>query len=191
MRTGNAMGLQETFGEPHRWGFSFSRDCRSLLDPSPGIAQIGRALDGQSLDQCLIGHNIHRLNKANNITIKVLGVTFFEEMLAETVSGRSIEKVAMDPAFVSVRSYEIAHEYGVTPYIKPKDNAVFRPHPMRRMSSSPRGSQRDGCPCITGGSRQSAPYTPRRRPSGMSSEDDFALAGGIRRCAETSCTTSE
>jgi len=39
------------------------------------------------------------------------------------------EKVVRDPAFVSVRNYEVAHEYGVTPYIKPKDNAVFRPHP--------------------------------------------------------------
>jgi len=115
LRTGNAMGLQETFGEPHRWGFSFSRDCRSLLDPSPEIAQIGRALDGQSLDQCLIGHNIHRLNKANNITIKVLGVTSFEEVPAETVSGSGIEKVAMTPALVSARNYEVAHEYGVTP----------------------------------------------------------------------------
>jgi hypothetical protein len=54
---------------------------------------------------------------------------FFEEFLAETVPGSNIEKVATDPAFVSVRNYEVAHEYGVTPYIKPKDNAVFRPHP--------------------------------------------------------------
>ncbi|MGQ9586975.1 MAG: hypothetical protein ACUVT7_01140 [Thermoplasmata archaeon] len=54
---------------------------------------------------------------------------FFEEFLAETVPGSNIEKVTGDPAFVSVRNYEVAHEYGVTPYIKPKDNAVFRPHP--------------------------------------------------------------
>jgi len=53
----------------------------------------------------------------------------FEELVTETIPESNIRALPADSGYVSVENYELAHQLGVTPYIKPKDNAIFRPHP--------------------------------------------------------------
>lgn len=56
--------------------------------------------------------------------------------LDRALPGSKIEAVAMDPGYVGVANYELVHTYGATPYIKPKDNAVFHPHPTNAYEAS-------------------------------------------------------
>lgn len=60
----------------------------------------------------------------------------FESLLCETIPGSNIRAVPADSGYVGNRNYEVARELGVTPYIKPKDNAVFRPLPSNAYESS-------------------------------------------------------
>jgi hypothetical protein len=53
----------------------------------------------------------------------------FGPLLTEAVSEGNIQVVLADSGLVAVENYEVPHRLGITPYIKPKDNAVFRPHP--------------------------------------------------------------
>lgn len=53
----------------------------------------------------------------------------FGHLVRNAIPGSNINAIAADCGQVSVENYEIARELGVTPYIKPKDNAVFHPHP--------------------------------------------------------------
>ena len=53
----------------------------------------------------------------------------FEPLVQNSVPGSNITQIVADSGYVDNSNYELAGEYGATPYIKPKDNAVFRPHP--------------------------------------------------------------
>ena len=53
----------------------------------------------------------------------------FEPLVRTTLPGSNIEAILGDCGYVSLDNYAVARELGVTPYIKPKDNAVFRPRP--------------------------------------------------------------
>jgi hypothetical protein len=53
----------------------------------------------------------------------------FGPLMERTIPGSNISVVTADPGYVDNKNYELSHSLGVTPYIKPKDNAVFRPHP--------------------------------------------------------------
>ena len=53
----------------------------------------------------------------------------FEHLVRTAIPGSNIKVVSADSGLVAIDNYEVAHELGVTPYIKPKDWAVFRPHP--------------------------------------------------------------
>lgn len=53
----------------------------------------------------------------------------FEPLVQNSVPGSNITQIVADSGYVDISNYELAVEYGATPYIKPKDNAVYRPHP--------------------------------------------------------------
>lgn len=53
----------------------------------------------------------------------------FGSLLATATAGANISAALADSGFVANENYEAAHDLGITPYIKPKDNAVFHPHP--------------------------------------------------------------
>jgi len=53
----------------------------------------------------------------------------FRRLVEETIPDSNIRVVTADAGYVSNENFELAHEAGVTAYIEPKDNAVFRPHP--------------------------------------------------------------
>lgn len=53
----------------------------------------------------------------------------FEPLVRNTIPGSNIKQVLADKGYVSNDNYEVATECGATPYIMPKDNAVYRPHP--------------------------------------------------------------
>jgi hypothetical protein len=53
----------------------------------------------------------------------------FDAMVRMVVPGTGIRAVLADPGYVAVRNYEVVKECGATAYIRPKDNARFRPHP--------------------------------------------------------------
>jgi hypothetical protein len=53
----------------------------------------------------------------------------FESLVRETIPNSNIEAVLGDSGYPSVENFKLAKELGVTPYLKPKDNAVFRAHP--------------------------------------------------------------
>ena len=56
----------------------------------------------------------------------------FEPLVQNTIPGSNIKQILADKGYVSNENYELAAVYGVTPYIKPKDNAVYRPHPSNQ-----------------------------------------------------------
>lgn len=53
----------------------------------------------------------------------------FGSLVRETIPDSNIEAVLGDSGYPSVENFKLAKELGVTPYLKPKDNAVFRAHP--------------------------------------------------------------
>lgn len=79
----------------------------------------------------------HYIIGVNSLVIPVSKVTRgtwseipeFEHLVRTAIPGSNIDAVSADSGLVAVENYEIAHELGVTPYIKPKDCAVFHPHP--------------------------------------------------------------
>ena len=56
----------------------------------------------------------------------------FEPLVRKTLPGSNVKQVLADKGYVSNENYEVATEYGATPYIMPKDNAVFHPHPSNQ-----------------------------------------------------------
>lgn len=53
----------------------------------------------------------------------------FEPLLTEAAAEGNIKTAIADSGLVAIENYEASRNLGATPYIKPKDNAVFRPHP--------------------------------------------------------------
>jgi hypothetical protein len=60
----------------------------------------------------------------------------FEDLVAGALPGSKVRAVASDPAYVSRENYSLVKEFGATPYIKMKGNAVFRPHPQDAYEAS-------------------------------------------------------
>lgn len=56
----------------------------------------------------------------------------FEPLVRNTIPGSNVKQVLADKGYVSSENYEVAAECGATPYIMPKDNAVYRPHPSNQ-----------------------------------------------------------
>ena len=56
----------------------------------------------------------------------------FEPLVRKTIPGSNVKQVLADKGYVSNDNYEVAAECGATPYIMPKDNAVYRPHPSNQ-----------------------------------------------------------
>lgn len=79
----------------------------------------------------------HYIVGVNSLVIPVSKVTRgtwseipeFEHLVRNAIPGSNVNAVAADSGLVAVENYETARELGVTPYIKPKDNAVFQAHP--------------------------------------------------------------
>lgn len=53
----------------------------------------------------------------------------FEPLLKGAPVTEHLRALVADSAYVGVSNCELARSSGITPYIKPKDNAVFRSHP--------------------------------------------------------------
>jgi hypothetical protein len=53
----------------------------------------------------------------------------FGPLIEKTIPGTNISVITADTQYEDNKNYERSHALGITPYIKPKDNAVFRPHP--------------------------------------------------------------
>lgn len=112
------MAATDGTGNPHTGGKAWSND---RLD--------AREYRGYDKSHYIIG--------VKSLVIPVTKVTRgtwseipeFEYLVRGAVPGSGIKTVAADSGLVAVENYEVARELGVTPYIKPKDNAVFRPHP--------------------------------------------------------------
>ena len=53
----------------------------------------------------------------------------FKPLLDLEIPGTNLRAITADPGYISRDNYDLVEEMGFTPYIKPKNNAVFRPHP--------------------------------------------------------------
>lgn len=53
----------------------------------------------------------------------------FGPLVQETIPGSNIKAVLGDSGYPTIENFKTAKELGVTPYLKPKDNAVFHAHP--------------------------------------------------------------
>ena len=56
----------------------------------------------------------------------------FEPLVRNTIPGSTVKQVLADKGYVSNDNYELVAECGATPYIMPKDNAVYHPHPSNQ-----------------------------------------------------------
>ena len=56
----------------------------------------------------------------------------FESLMQNAMPGSNVNQVLGDKGYVSINNCEVAAEYGATPYLMPKDNAVYHSHPSNQ-----------------------------------------------------------